>query len=378
MPQRTGDEDPASTYLQYRYGISAQEAERRLAEQVILADLQVDWREKASTTYAGTWIEPDGTIVVAAVANAEQLADQARRSGLRSVRSVDRSRSEQAIKTLQQRVGTRLADLPVGISADAQLGVVSVHLPPKQDEAAVSERLDENDRKAVRLTREAAADAAVACTYTNCDPPLRGGVTAASGTTCTTGFNVRSNSNGASFVLTAGHCTAASNTWTSYFADGVGHTLGYSHNSYYPGTDYGLIAVTNPTGWSPGPTLAVWGNQPGLSDNFGYTITGPSGSVLGATICHSGQTSGSDCGTVTELGYTANYGAGPINGLGVVSLNNSCTVPGDSGGPWWAGQKAYGLSSGRGVRNSRCVSYYQGVTAALNALNVSLRTVASP
>lgn len=190
------------------------------------------------------------------------------------------------------------------------------------------------------------------------------------------GVQVKSNSNNASFVITAGHCLSGAYVWYTDHANGYRQEIGPAHNAYFPGTDFGLITVRNPSAWSPAPWVAVWGNGPSLSDNFQYSISGPSGSTLGATICRSGATTGSTCGQIVELGYEASYPEGKVQGLGVLNeYDNFCSRPGDSGGPYWANGRAYGLHSGT---RSDCRSLYQGISAALNTLNVRLRTVTDP
>jgi hypothetical protein len=78
-------------------------------------------------------------------------------------------------------------------------------------------------------------------------------------------------------------------------------------------------------------------------------------------ICMSGATSRTACGTVLDLNQRVCYTtpvAGCVDGL---ASSDVLTADGDSGGPWFTGHVAVGLTSG----GAGSTSYFQPVAEAL-------------
>jgi len=174
---------------------------------------------------------------------------------------------------------------------------------------------------------------------------------------CSAAFNAVRGS--AHYVLTAGHCAAASYLWT----DGL-RPIGTTALSEFPGDDYGLIAMTAP------PTL---GPRPYIRSGSGLQrITGYGRVPVGSRVCKTGGTSGTTCGTVQRYGVTVNYSQGRVYGLTQTTV---CTEGGDSGGGLFAGPAAQGIVSGAtaapcGRPGFR--SYFQPVDEVLRAAGLSL------
>jgi streptogrisin C len=107
-----------------------------------------------------------------------------------------------------------------------------------------------------------------------------------SGNRCSVGFNARSLA-GVRYVITAGHCTNRSASWT-----GAGGTIGTVAGSSYPGNDYGVIRVTSPSAASTA-----------LVDRYSVggdvSVAGSIPSLIGTSVCRSGSTTAYRCGTVT-------------------------------------------------------------------------------
>jgi streptogrisin C len=129
----------------------------------------------------------------------------------------------------------------------------------------------------------------------------------------------------------------------------------------------GLVDVTE-SGWTISPTVNTWG-QPAL------TVSGSADAIVGDAVCHSGNTAPNfECGTVTAVNQSIDYGSVVIDGL---STTNACSEGGDSGGAWLRGDKAVGLHSGG---NSSCVSgdagnsIFQPINEALAKWNLTLLT----
>ncbi|MEU8956758.1 S1 family peptidase [Streptomyces sp. NPDC048518] len=172
---------------------------------------------------------------------------------------------------------------------------------------------------------------------------------------CSLGFNVR-NSAGAYYFLTAGHCTDGAGTWWSNSSKTT--VLGTTSGSSFPTNDYGIVRYTNNSVTKSGTV----GSQ---------DITRAADPTVGQTVTRRGSTTGIHSGRVTALNQTVNYGGGDVV-YGMIKTT-VCAEPGDSGGPLYAGSTALGLTSGgSGNCSSGGTTFFQPVTEALRAYNVSV------
>jgi streptogrisin D len=187
---------------------------------------------------------------------------------------------------------------------------------------------------------------------------FRGGeaITTPSGSRCTSAFNTRSGS-GTIYTLTAGHCTNISSSWRAQ-----GTTLGTRAASNFPGDDFGAIRVTN---LALNPVGEIR-NGSGVID-----ITRASRVPVGSTVCKTGSTTGTTCGTVQAYNVTVNYAQGTVFGL---TRTTVCTQPGDSGGPLFAGSAGQGIVSGgtTGGCSGNFFSIFQPVDEALSRYGLTL------
>ncbi|MGK4579419.1 S1 family peptidase [Kitasatospora sp. HPMI-4] len=176
---------------------------------------------------------------------------------------------------------------------------------------------------------------------------------------CSLGFNVRGLSGDGYYFLTAGHCGNVASTWYATEAqdDPIGDTVG----STFPDHDYALVKYTD----GSVPASAV-----DLYDGTTRTVAKAADPSVGQTVSRSGSTSHVHSGTVTGLNATVHYLQGTVRGLIKTTV---CAEEGDSGGPLFAGHSALGLTSGG---NGNCsvggTTFYQPVTAALNAYGVGV------
>ncbi|MEV5983098.1 S1 family peptidase [Streptomyces sp. NPDC052114] len=172
---------------------------------------------------------------------------------------------------------------------------------------------------------------------------------------CSLGFNVR-NSAGAYYFLTAGHCTDGAGTWWSNSAKTT--VLGTTSGSSFPTNDYGIVRYTNNSVTKSGTV----GSQ---------DITSAADPTVGQNVTRRGSTTGTHSGKVTALNQTVNYGGGDVV-YGMIKTT-VCAEPGDSGGPLYSGSTALGLTSGgSGNCSSGGTTFFQPVTEALRAYNVSV------
>ncbi|MQA80089.1 MAG: trypsin-like serine protease [Streptosporangiales bacterium] len=173
---------------------------------------------------------------------------------------------------------------------------------------------------------------------------------------CSLGFNVvyDSDPNKHAF-LTAGHCGEAITTWSEDQggSDVLGDTVDYS----FPDNDYAIVDYN--ADYTDHPSAV--GSQ---------TITAAGTPTVGETVNRAGSTTGNHDGDVLALDATVQYPEGIVNGL---IHTDVCAEPGDSGGSLYAGETAYGLTSGgSGNCTSGGETFFQPVQEALDVYQVSI------
>jgi streptogrisin C len=169
---------------------------------------------------------------------------------------------------------------------------------------------------------------------------------------CSVGFSVTTG------FVSAGHCGTAGTTVTT----SSGATLGSFSGSVFPGNgDYSYVRG------SSGNTFS------GTINNYSggtLPVSGSTASAVGASICRSGSTTGVHCGAVRALGATVSYSQGRVTGLTQTSV---CAEPGDSGGSFYTGAQAQGVTSGgSGDCTSGGTTYFQPVNEILSAYGLTL------
>jgi hypothetical protein len=397
--------DPAVASLAAEKGLSVAEATRRIGWQQRSANL-ADTLEAAVNPdqLGGIWIGTDDRVTVGVVARPtpgntlrSSIASMASSVGLESaglnVVTVRYSLAKliEANEWLANLFEVVNAGSTLMLTAGGYLtsaNVVRLGLPPgpaaltPAQQAAVAEARQRYGDMLTTYTTGPATPAACSAEY--CDTPLRGGVRFVGGLSCTLGFIGRSRANGRLYAITAGHCLRVPNGFvtTSQFAAATGaHTIGPARNSVYglPG-DAALIEITNLTTWKPQARLYVTdapasGGVDGMVRNELYPIMRDGLNQEGLRVCKRGYAGGTRCGRVQALGVTVNYhnADGSITIVGGLAEANYCTMPGDSGGPVFAGNTAYGLVSGH-VPNT-CSSFYQVIRVAENLMNFNVSFV---
>ncbi len=172
---------------------------------------------------------------------------------------------------------------------------------------------------------------------------------------CSLGFNVLSGTT--HYFLTAGHCGKPEKMWWT----SANHStfLGNTISASFPGQDYAIVKYD--AGYTNYPGT-VAGNQ---------DITTANNAFVGESVSRTGSTTGTHTGRVQALNVTVRYqGAGTVRGL---VQTNVCAEPGDSGGPFYDGTKALGLTSGgSGDCKSGGTTFFQPVIPALQAFGVSV------
>ncbi|MCM2390595.1 S1 family peptidase [Streptomyces sp. CWNU-1] len=178
------------------------------------------------------------------------------------------------------------------------------------------------------------------------------------GARCSLGFNtVRA---GVYYALTAGHCTNGRGTWYTNPANTA--LLGWTAASSFPGNDFGVIQHAYP---------AAADGRVYLYNGTYRDIINAGNPYVGQFVERTGSTTGYHTGRVTALNATVNYGGGQLV-YGLIQTN-VCAAPGDSGGPLFAGNTAYGLlSGGSGNCTVGGTTFYQPVTEPLGLYGLSV------
>lgn len=190
---------------------------------------------------------------------------------------------------------------------------------------------------------------------------------------CSTGFAVKIRNHWSSYrgFVTAGHCGGAG---TSVTLDGDSFSV---FKADYPGDD---MAVVRDAAFFGGlsNSLEPWVTRHNGGSYEDVRVRGDIVAAIGSSVCRSGRTTGYRCGIIQSRNATANYGAGPVNGL---TQSTACAGRGDSGGSWItpAGQ-AQGVTSG-GIlpfgQNTNCsmttpTTWFQPIREILDRYTTSI------
>jgi hypothetical protein len=374
-------------HLVNKYGITETEAAVRLSRQAAVSELAASAALELGDRYAAVWIDHhDGGRVKIAVTQAGASAGA--RDQFVDPEKVDEVVVRRSFAFLDRLMRDFLAlddDLPQrsrvfgGVDNLANRLVVDIPRAVREDpaEAVFVARAEDFARRHsddVQLGTTERESVEEACTGPeSCDPLLRGGVRIdpANNPACSIGF-VAQDSAGQLYALTSGHCLYAS-SWRH--PNDSGHLIGPTSGTIYDdGTsvDAQKVAVSRPHEWSPQNWVMTSGTNALTIRSTIATV----GIAQGQTVCRSGYRS-IDCG---EIGNTATSSGGNYP---VVEIDDTCAIPGDSGGPVVdnANQRAYGMHIGSDNNtNETCVgvvedSYFspiRDVELALGA-NVLIR-----
>lgn len=185
---------------------------------------------------------------------------------------------------------------------------------------------------------------------------VEGGDTIVTGSRrCTLGFPATGG--GRTWLLTAGHCTRGSGTWSVETAGDVLAPIGSGARTASSGTDVGAVP------------LASGVQARGLVGSV--AVKGSTPAKVGSPVCLYGSTSGRVCGTITALDRTVNFEGTVQYGMTATSI---CSAEGDSGGPYITSSgQAQGIHSGGGTGRG-CTSYFTPIGPALAAFGLTLLT----
>jgi streptogrisin C len=339
--------------LQRDLGLTPEQAVDRLARELAAGELERRARAELGTHYGGAWLAgPDQQLVVAVT----DVGDVARVRALGAQPRVV-ARSADALATVKATLDAAARPDPSVSSwyVDEAANTVVVRAAPAAKPVALAfVEASGADATAVRFeeSTERITDLA----------DVRGGDIYYNSNLeeCSIGFSVTSiPTPTAGGYVTAGHCGAVG----TETRDGSFGPLGTVRGARYPGRDQGWVQVD--PGWTLRPFVNTYGS--GNLNVVGWREAG-----VGASVCRSGQRTRWRCGTIQARNVTTNTPGGVVIGL---TRTSACAEPGDSGGPYLAGQQAQGVASrGSGTCASGGLSYFQPVVTALAEFKLRLVT----
>lgn len=226
-------------------------------------------------------------------------------------------------------------DFGYGIDVAGNGLVVDVDDPTPQLEKAMRHRYTPN------LTVHAGKGGPAACSITNCLPQSNGGIRFDRDIGyCTTGFNTYGGS-GNRYMLSAGHCTLESggSANRSHAGRYYGNTNSPGRALYSGRDDFERVYLTNIGSWDTTNLIRLDGTTTRPITSWIYN----SQFVVGTQIGRSGATTETDRGYITYIGYNPSW---VLSHTASFIQTDACAQGGDSGGPVWRNNTAYGIVSG--------------------------------
>ena len=329
-------------------GLDAEQAHARVARELQATEVIEQLQTLAGASFGGAWLV-DGDLTVAVTD--EALTSEVSAAGATPVVVANSlSKLEEAKKALDA--------LYVKVTKREESGIAAYYVDVTSNKL-VLEALSSSTAEAEELAKQVGLSEADFEVKTVAEMPstfatVRGGDAyyINNSARCSVGFSVTGG------FVSAGHCGKSGNTATT----SSGTNIGTFSGSVFPGSgDYSYIRGTSSNTYS-----GTVNNYSGGS----ISISGSTATGVGGSICRSGSTTGVYCGTVRALGATVNYSQGSVTGL---TQTNVCAEPGDSGGSWYSGSQAQGVTSGgSGNCNSGGVTYFQPVNEILSAYGLTL------
>ncbi|KAJ0107733.1 Streptogrisin-C [Diaporthe amygdali] len=336
-------------------GLDAEQATARVARDVSAATVIEQLRTSTGNSFGGAWIAEDGTTLNVGVTDEALAAEVTAAGATPAIVANSISKLEEAKLALDNIE----IEQPSTLATDsADTGIAAYYVDVAANKL-VLEALAGSTAHAEELAAQVGLVASefevrtVETMPTTFATVLGGDAYYINrAARCSIGFSVTTG------FVSAGHCgTAGSSATTS-----SGASLGTFSSSVFPGSaDMSYIRTVS------GTTLS------GYIDGYGsgnLPVSGSTASATGASICRSGSTTGVHCGTVRALGATVNYSEGRVTGL---TQTNVCAEPGDSGGSFYTGAQAQGVTSGgSGDCSSGGTTYFQPVNEILSTYGLTL------
>lgn len=396
--------DPVIEHLSKEKDISIEEATARVGWSEDALKLNQAILQQDVTGYGGLWISEDtDRVSIGITKSSTKLLIEKIVADYNLDGRVDYVTVENNLRSLEAARNSILSKLQksdikfsstIGVGIDPSNNKVLLRTPTDQGTLGVAGQNLVQDIKAdfEGLVKEVATKTnfrTFACNWWFCDSPLRGAVEIQGQSySCTAGFGVMGNS-GTKYILTAGHCGLAGNTYwkTKSSSYGVKNVGSVHRNVLEESTNIdAMIVKTDDLGsWDAVGKVYVrsgvgLGGYGGPSTNEAYDVTdhASNGDIIGERVCISGAKSadlnnyeGGSCGPIKEIAsaqYSPDLGMW-IDGLVRAQL---CARPGDSGAPVFRLGKAQGILSGADVEGCSQTVYFTGMNSAISAFNSTI------
>ena len=364
QPVQTQAEAFAEDAEQYaaRFGVTPDEARRRLnAQQDTVAATDAIGREFADRL-AGISIEhsPEYRIVVL-LTRSDPVADRSAADVPIVFRTGAKATHAEALAALRRHLIDLRSDLPNarGAGYDQRTGEVVLLVTPEDAKRfgmeAIEQRAEQVGGVPVRVVvneldeSNMSVDGGGRVEGTNLQTQRRN--------LCTTAFVVTNGETNA--ITTAAHCPD-----DLTYVDRDGSTVDLPMIGSW-GAAYRDVQI-NGSANSPDPYF--YSNRGAGTLRRVVTWRNEASTRAGDFVCHYGESSGYSCSVVelTDYAPPGDLCGGPCSPTWVTVRGPSC-VPGDSGGPVFSGEVAFGIAKGVNREGDRCLFYYYMSTDYLPA-----------
>jgi streptogrisin C len=369
--------DPTLTAVMARgEHVTTAQAEQRIQTQANGANLNLQLETQLGSKYAGLWYNSATGRLAIGVADsaAHDTIDSVAKESVAAgeVETVPVHSTWADLVDAQNLINSRLAAL-----FSAEKVTTGLYTPTNAVVVNVSSAASAADKGAVAAVAQAFPGVTVevhtkpandfhisartchwGALWVHCDQPLRGADEIEPFTAtelCSAGLLAKQG--GTYYMMTAGHCIyfggGSGVRWRAWSSNGAAHTIGeaggYVWGQQHPnpgGTrDSGAIAIESSSYWHTNLNAYAFG-APAASEL--YPTVGVAEPYVGLSLCHLGiatenDGSGSNCGHVLELHSSLTEGGDQVNDM---TRASDCAHAGDSGGPYYANNIAYGTESG--------------------------------
>lgn len=348
-------QEMAAKFIEKEYGLSSDDARDRAKKQdehgQKAESLQSELGDKVTSSYID---QRAGKLVVSVTS--EEAAKKVKEKGAEA-KIVKQTRS--ALEEVRTKAADKVGQKALASHLDETRNVIVMTVPEAEVEATKKATAGMPDIEVKGTDAETVTQA-----------KLYGGQQIEfSGHVCSAGF--AATKDGRDVFITAGHCAEGNQTFKR-----KGTTLGKTAAYSFPNDD--MAYATLASGWEGVGAVDRHNGR-------GVRVDGAKEAPVGTAVCKSGRTTQWTCGTIKAKNVTVNYrGKNKIDVVKGLTMTDTCTEGGDSGGSWLAGTQAQGVTSGGAGYGAQkvCgekvgkpnVAYYAPLKPILDRYKLTLKT----